>query len=210
MTATPPPRHRGRSEPASAVLAPPQAGRGGDGGSSTAPAIDLAGQERRSRRGAWGRRTFALVLAGILVLALLNVFGVRTGSVSARGSVSDTELVLTVDYAEVSRPGLATPWSVTVEAVDGGVLPPSFTLDTASTYLAQFDENGLDPEPTDSFQDDEWSSWTFEPSDGATVLTVSFDARLEPGIRWGERGVTRLLVDDRLVLAVDYRTWIWP
>jgi hypothetical protein len=174
------------------------------------PPVDLADQERRSRRSAMWRRAFALLLAGFLVLAVLNVFGVRTGSVSARGSASGAELVLTVDYAEVSRPGLATPWSVTVEAVEGGVLPPSITLDTRSSYLAQFDENGLDPEPTETSQDDEWSSWTFEPPAGATVFTVSFDARLEPGIRWGERGVTRLLVDDRLVIAVDYRTWIWP
>jgi hypothetical protein len=178
--------------------------------SSTLPAVDLRDQERRARRSARTRHGFFLLLAIVLVLALLDVFGVRTGSVSARGTYSGTDLVLTVDYAEVSRPGLATPWSVTVEAVGGGSLPPALTLDTTAAYLDQFDENGLDPEPTETARGAEWSSWTFEPPVGATVFTVSFDARLEPGIRWGEEGSTRLVVDDRLLLAVRYRTWIWP
>jgi hypothetical protein len=178
---------------------------------STVPDVDAADQEARSRRGAWARHAFAAALALFLVLALLGAFGVRMGSVAGAGTgAGGDEVTLTVRYAEVSRPGLATPWTATVEATGDAVLPATVVLETTSAYFDQFDENGLDPEPTEVFQDEEWLSWTFEPPPGTRTLTVVFDARLEPGIRWGRPASTRLIVDDEVLVHVDYRTWIVP
>ena len=45
-------------------------------------------------------------------------------------------------YARITRPGLATPWSVTVHR-PGGFEGP-ITVRSSSAYFDLFDENGLD------------------------------------------------------------------
>jgi hypothetical protein len=155
------------------------------------------------------RRSARLRLAGIVVIGLLllagalGFMGVRTSSVSATGT-NGTRLEVT--YASISRPGLATPWDVVVErpgGFDGDVV-----LRTTSDYLASFDENGLDPDPAESTSDATDTIWTFTPPDGDT-LTVSFDARLEPGVQWRRQGTTTVEVGDETV-SVSYTTWVWP
>ena len=146
------------------------------------------------------------MLVVIVVLALLNFFGVRTRTVSAAGD----DIALDVTYAQISRPGLATVWTARITAVGAAPLPPELTLRTTRDYFVQFDENGLSPDPAESDQDGEFLSWTFEPQPSARELVVSFDARLEPGWRIGKAATTAVVVDDEPVVSVDYRTWIVP
>lgn len=54
------------------------------------------------------------------------------------------------------------------------------TLATTASYLELFDENGLDPEPASTTADGDRVIWEIDPPDAA-VLSVSFDARIEPG-----------------------------
>ncbi len=115
-------------------------------------------------------------LVAFLALGMLNVYGVRIREVTATGAGYE----VTVRYATVSRPGLATPWSVKVSRRSG--FPQGITLAVTSAYFDGFDENGLDPSPQEETADGERSIWRFGPSSGET-LSVSFDARIEPGVQ---------------------------
>ena len=122
------------------------------------------------------RRIFVAVLVTFLALAAFNVYGVRTRT----ASVSAGGYELSVRYATVSRPGLATPWSLEVRRPGG--FPDGLTVAITSSYFDVFDENGLDPQTVAETNDGEWTIWTFGPSAGDT-LGVSFDARIEPGVQ---------------------------
>lgn len=169
---------------------------------STIPSADSGtnGWER-------GLRLTSTGLIGALVLAgLVGVLGVRTGTATAAGN----GLSMSVTHAAVTRPGLATPLGVRVMTDDGSSLPASITTRIESSYLAMFDENGLAPEPSSSFQSDEWTWWTFDIPDGARTFEVSFDARLEPAVQWGEEATAAIEVGGEEVLAVDFTTWVLP
>lgn len=154
-----------------------------------------------------GLRIFSISLLGALVLTgLFGFFGVRstTATASANG------FTIAVTHASVTRPGLATPLDLRITTDDGSPLPAAVTTRIGSSYLAIFDENGLDPQPVSSFQSDEWTWWTFEVPDGATTLEVSFDARLEPAVQWGQGSTAAIEVGDEEVVAVDFKTWVLP
>jgi hypothetical protein len=156
-----------------------------------------------ARRGARLRFVGLTVLGLFIVAGAMGVMGVRSRTVSA---VNDAGIRLTVTYAAVTRPGLATPWDVTVER-NGGFDEP-LTVRTTSAYLAAFDENGLDPDPDASSTDATTTIWEFEPPEGNT-LVVSFDARWEPGVQWKRQGTTTVSVGGESV-TVSYTTWVWP
>ena len=157
----------------------------------------------------WDRRLriFSISLLGALVLTgLLGFLGVRTTTATA----SANGFTIEVTHASVTRPGLATPLDLKITTVDGSPLPAAVTTRIGSSYLAIFDENGLDPQPVSSFQSDEWTWWTFEVPEGATTLEVSFDARLEPAVQWGQGSTAAVEIGDAEVVAVDFETWVLP
>ena len=170
---------------------------------STAPAPTDLDRLQKSR---WGRRLFFAALTLFLFLGLLNVYGVRTGEKTATGSGYE----LTLTYTKVTRPGLATPWSVEVRH-PGGFDSGLVTVAATSSYFDAFDENGLDPDPARSTSDGERTIWQFEPPPGDT-LTVSFDARIEPGVQLtrleGEVAVLGPAGDN--VVSADFGTFVMP
>jgi hypothetical protein len=72
-----------------------------------------------------------------------------------------------------------------------------------------FDENGLDPDPSSTTQDDEMVIWEFEPPPG-DILSISLDTRVEPARQNGAPGRVQVLVDDEPVVTVDFSTRILP
>ena len=156
-----------------------------------------------SRRARIIRRLFMVLLAGILAIGLSGWLGVRSATASASGGGYE----LTVTYGKVSRPGLATPWSLEIHH-QGGFDGP-VTVSTNTKYLDLFDENGFDPEPSKTTATPDEVFWEFEPPDGDT-LGVSLDARIEPGAQWGRTGETSVLVDGKPVATARYKTWILP
>ena len=162
----------------------------------TAPEDRALPQVRRARA---LRRVAIGALVVFLGAGALNVFGVRTATVEASGGGYD----LSVEYAAMTRPGLATPWSVEITR-PGGFAGP-VTLSVSSDYLDMFDENGLDPDPSSATADPDRVVWEFEPPDGDT-LTVSFDARLEPARQSGQDGVVEVLEDGEPVVRVRFTT----
>jgi hypothetical protein len=160
--------------------------------------------ERATRVDLAYRRALIAFSATVLLAALLGLLGVREAEATASASGYE----LTVRHASVSRPGLATPFDVTVGRNEA--LPEEIVLEVSANYLAAFDENGLDPQPTRSFSDGERERWLFEVPAGEHRLTVSFDARLEPSVQWTRTATVRLLVEGEEVTVVELRTWVMP
>lgn len=158
---------------------------------------------RRSRRARTARRIFMSIVAVVVAAGLAGWLGVRTATVTAAGAGYD----LTVTYAKVARPGLAAPWSLEVRR-PGGFDGP-ITISTSSSYLDLFDENGFDPQPTTSTATTDDVIWEFEPPPGDT-LSVSLDARIEPGIQWARSGETSVVEDGQPAVTARYKTWIAP
>jgi hypothetical protein len=167
---------------------------------STLPTDAGLGHARRDR---WFAAALAIAFAVVVVLALTGLLGVKSATTSAR-LADGTEVE--VHYARVSRPGLATPWAVTVHR-PGGFDGP-ITVRSTSAYFDLFDENGLDPDPAASTQDGEMVIWQFDPPPGET-FRLSFDARIEPGVQWG-RSATTQVEHDGEVASLTYRTWVMP
>jgi hypothetical protein len=170
---------------------------------STAPEQTDTAKLVRSR---FGRRLFFAALSLFLLLGLLDVYGVR----SAQKTASDNGYEMTLTYATVSRPGLATPWSLEIRH-PGGFDSGLITVAATASYFDGFDENGFDPDPSRSTNDGERDIWQFEPPTGDT-LTISLDARIEPGVQLtklkGEVAVLGPTGDD--AVSVDFSTFVMP
>ena len=159
---------------------------------------------QHTERSHFMRRGFLVLLTAFLVAGAFNAFGVRSGTASAAGDGYELE----VTYAKASRPGLATPWAFELRKTGGFDGPVRVAW--LSSFFDVFDENGLDPDPTSSIGDGDWTVLEFEPPDGDT-LSVSFDARVEPAAQLQRvRGAVRVLEEERVVVEVDFKMWIAP
>lgn len=158
---------------------------------------------KEQRRHRIERRVGLALLFAVLAAGAANLLGVRPATATASGGGYE----LSVTYASVSRPGLATPWSVRIRS-PGGFDGP-VVLATTSGYFELFDENGLDPDPQRATSTGEMTVWEFAPPSGE-VLTVTFDARVEPAFHVGKSARTEILEDGRPVVSVTYRTVVMP
>lgn len=171
------------------------------GETSTVP----EGVDGLAHRWEQGLRYATKGLLGLAVaLSLLGVLGVRTTTVAAEEGGYHLEVL----HASVTRGGLATPFQVTVSRQGG--LPEQVTLRLSSEYLAMFDQNRVDPEPSDSYADGTWTSWTFSVPAGESVLRVDLDATLEPAVQWGKDGEVAVMESGSPVTTVRIRTWVAP
>ena len=161
------------------------------------PPLDHA----RVRR--WTGSAVGLAFAAVVVLALTGSLGVRTTTTSTE-MADGTEVE--VRYGLITRPGLATPWAVTVRR-PGGFSGP-IVVRSSGAYFDLFDENGLDPDAAAATQDEEMVIWEFDPPPGDT-FQLSFDARIEPGAQWGRDATTEVEVDGE-VATLTYHTWVLP
>lgn len=158
---------------------------------------------RRLRRARVGRRATLAVLLAILVLGAANALGVRVGAVTAAGG----GYRIAVTYAEVSRPGLATPWGVEVTR-HGGFDGP-IRIATSRAYLHLFDYNVVHPQPAKETGTPDMVIWEFDPPAGQT-FRVSFDGRLEPTEHLSQGASTSVLEGDLPVVTVHYTTRVVP
>lgn len=163
----------------------------------------------RKRRGAY--LGFSVLLGALAVLLALDVadvadvYGVKSGTVSGRGGGYELE----VRYGTVSRPGLATPFDITVSRAGG--LPDPVVLAIDGDYLSMWDENAVHPLPTDETRTGEQLVWRFTPPEGSESLTISYDGSIEPGVHRGKTGRVAVLEDGRReVLSVEFTTRVMP
>lgn len=155
-----------------------------------------------SRHGLWWRRGTLAVLTAFVLAALAQQLGVRTDTVRATSG----SLEVQVRYADRARGALAAPFEIDVERAGGFDGP--IEVRTAQAYLAIFDDNGFEPEPSSVSTADGEVIWTFDPPPG-NALSVVLDARIEPGVFGRERGTTTVVVGDDTV-TLDYTTWVAP
>lgn len=161
---------------------------------------------RRQRRARSVRRVFVGALALFLALGALGLYGVRTTTADATGGGYE----VSVTYASLSRPGLATPWSF--EVTRPGGFPDGLTVAVTSSYFDAFDENGLGPAPVEETTDGDRTIWRFGPQPGNT-LSVSFDARIEPGVQLTRAKGTLEVLAGRTgptAVAVSFATLVLP
>ena len=109
-----------------------------------------------SRRARFFRRLFMVLLFGVLAIGLSGWLGVRSATATASGGGYE----LTVTYGKVSRPGLATPWSLEIHHPGGFDGPVA--VSTSTKYLDLFDENGFDPQPSKATATSDAKIWEFE------------------------------------------------
>ena len=157
----------------------------------------------RSRRARTARRVFMTLLFAFLAVGLTGRLGVHSRTTTVQGGGYE----LTVTYAQSSRAGLATPWSLEIRH-PGGFDGP-VTVSASSKYMDLFDENGFDPQPSKATATADEVIWEFDPPDGDT-LGVSLDGRIEPGVQWGREGETSVLVGGKPVVTAKYKTWVLP
>lgn len=171
------------------------------------PGADRAGRALRRRRVLYGATS--ATLAAVLGLAVLDGVDVLDayGVDDAHAIAEADGWELDVRYGTVSRPALATPFELTVRRDGGFDGPIEVAVDAA--YLAMWDENGLDPQPSAETADDRWLRWTFDPPPGDT-LVISFDGRIEPAAQRGARGRAAIVVDGSPVVEVGFRTRVLP
>jgi hypothetical protein len=171
------------------------------GSAGTRPNDVTLDQLIRARR----YRRIGLVALGIVVLAgLLNLLGVRRDVVSSEAD----GYRLVVEYASVTRPGLASPWEVEVTH-DGGFDGP-VTLATNADYFDRFDFNQLYPEPASTASRGDVVLLTFEEIEDDR-LVVRFDGRATPTFTFGlAEASTGLEIDGREIVRVDYTTVVMP
>jgi hypothetical protein len=177
------------------------------------PAVRVDQPEGRSvgrkRRVLYGVTTalLSLLLGAAIVdgLGAADIYGVDSATTTATAGGTTLE----VRHGTVSRPGLATPFDITVRRAGGFDAPVRIAVDSA--YLAMWDENGLDPQPTAETQDESVVMWEFDPPESGETLVVSFDARIEPAVQRGASGHVALLDDDGSeVIRVRFSTRILP
>lgn len=176
---------------------------------SPAPTSSTIPDEPPEHWNRWERRFHAasIALVALIVLAAaVGLLGVRTGTVISTGE----DYVLEVEHSEISRPGLATPWSAAVSTADGSALPGMVMVGLTTSYLAMFDLNGLSPTPSSSFSTEEWTWWEFEVPPGQSSLHIELDVRLEPAVQWARSGSAALEIADVRQATVDFTTWVMP
>jgi hypothetical protein len=142
-------------------------------------------------------------LVGVLVLAVANLLGMRTESVTATGG----GYRLSVTYGSISRPGLATPWGIEVHH-PGGFDGP-ITIATTRRYLMLFDHNVFYPDPASVTATRDQLIFEFDPPPG-DVFRVTMDGRIEPTEHVAQSAETSVLVDDAPVVTVSYTTRVVP
>ena len=171
---------------------------------SSTSTLPTDGGLRQARFDQWMSAVIAVFFAVIVLLALAGLLGVRTTTTSAQmADGTDVEIY----YTRITRPGLATPWAITVRRADGFSGP--ITVRSTSAYFDLFDENGLDPDPAAATQDGDMVIWEFDPPPGDT-FRLSFDARIEPGAQWGRSATTEVELADGQVATLTYHTWVLP
>jgi hypothetical protein len=114
---------------------------------------------------------------------------------------------LEVTYASVTRPGLATPW--TVEVSRPGGFEGTVSISTTADYFDGFDFNALYPEPAGMSNDGAMIVFDFDPPAG-DVLRVRFDARATPTWTLWRSATTVVSAAGGSEAAVSYRTIFLP
>ena len=174
--------------------------------SVTVPESTLEGMETRRQdvAGAWWRRVFMCLLAGVVAAGLAGLLGVRDATAESAADGWS----LRVQYAATARAGLDVPFTVTVRH-DGG-FGQQVTLALTGDYLDIYETQGFHPEPSGEMRDGHTLYLTFDAPPEGDTLTVTYDAYIQPAAQAGRSATVAVWVDQHQVAPVDLRTRLLP
>lgn len=164
----------------------------------------------KARRVLYGMASLLLGALIAVVVAdgvrVVDIFGVDTEHARAEGGGYE----LDVRYGTVSRPGLATPFDITIRR-PGGFDEGVVVVAVDAEYLSIWDENGLDPTPSAATADDTSIIWEFDTPPTGETLVISYDARIEPAAQRGKVGRVAILdAAHQEQLSVTFKTRVSP
>jgi hypothetical protein len=138
------------------------------------------------------------------VLGLLNVFGSRTGSVSARANGYSLRVV----YPQATRSSLPVKWELSLTH-PGGFGGPA-RIGIPIHYFNLFDFNNTYPLRSNTLNRGGMVIMVFAAPAGDT-LEALLDARTQPGLRAGMSTTTSILGNDnRPLVTVRYTARVMP
>jgi len=181
------------------------------GGSTTAQLANLeeGGWDHVRRRRRMLHRAVSGFLAAIMLIAVLDGADVvdLLGPDERHRTTSGGGFDLDVEYPSITRPALASVFRITVER-EGGFDEP-VQVAVSRTYLEAWDLNGILPAPAAETAEGRWIIWEFDPPPG-DVLTVTYEARIEPGEQDDVPGHVAVMVEEEPVATVDFVTRVRP
>jgi hypothetical protein len=129
-----------------------------------------------------------------------------------RGPRSDTVVAgggyeLAVEYPSRTRAGLTHDVVITIHRAGGFQAP--VTVAVSPTYLALFEEQGLQPQPAASTGTAGRLEWQFDPPTGET-LRIVYDGRVEPHRHRGAAGTVWVLDGGAEAVSVRLETTVMP
>jgi hypothetical protein len=164
---------------------------------------DIA-DKAHNRRGLVGRRVALSVIALVVVVGATGLLGVHAGTASATANGYQ----LRVTYPRVARSGLDIPWNLRLTHPGG--FHGDITVAISADYYDIFEFQGMHPEPSDETADGRFVYLTFSPPKDGDVFTTSLDTYVQPASQVGRHAVTEVLIDDKVVARVNYKTWLVP
>jgi hypothetical protein len=168
---------------------------------STAPTQPTYRDMGRSRL---FRRLYLGLVGAFLVLGLLNVFGSRTATVTARSR----GYTLRVTYPAATRSSLPVRWQLVLEH-PGGFSGP-IRIGVPIDYFNLFDFNNFYPLPTSTLNQGRLVIMAF-PAPAGDSLNVLLDARTQAGLKTGMATTTAMLDStNQPIVQVSYSTRVVP
>jgi hypothetical protein len=152
----------------------------------------------------WARGGVVALLAVVVAAGVTGWLGVRSATATDSGS----GYRLSVEYPLVARAGLDVPWRITVESAAG--FDGQVTVAVTSDWFELFESQGFSPAPASESSDATMTYLVLEPPPAGEILTLDFDAYVQPAAQTGAEAQVELHVDGQRVAAVDYRTWVLP
>jgi hypothetical protein len=174
--------------------------------SATLPDSTLQGLESHAHdvHGLWARRGILTLLTLVLVAGAVGLLGAKSTTVSDTGE----GWTLEVERAVIARGGLDVPFNVTVTH-EGG-FGEKVTLAVTGTYLDIYETQGFHPEPDSTTRDAETLYLTFTAPPDGEVLTVAYDAYIQPAAQSGAEGTLSVMDEGLPVVTVDIGTTVLP
>lgn len=151
-----------------------------------------------------------LFVVGVVLTALdavdaLDVWGVDDATYSADSGAYELE----VRVGTVSRPGLATPFVVSVRHRGGFDRPIRLAVD--QRYMALWDANGFVPTPAEETADGTRVIYQFAAPPAGDRFVMQYDGRIEPAAQTGRDGFVALLdASGAEIVRVDFETRLMP
>jgi hypothetical protein len=159
----------------------------------------------RGRRGRWLRRAGVGLLVLIVVAAIFDLLGPRSGELTEEAG----GYTLAVQYPQIARAGEPAPLHLSVEASAG--FEKVVQLRLCDELFDDLDFQNWYPNPSAETTVPDWIVYEFDPPPSGTTLEVSLDARVAPG-QFGETDdcEVSVLVEDEPVVSATFTTWRMP